>query len=254
MSNLWKVVSIVTLIAVVFTAAAVVVTKSPVVNAQPAAADQTTTQTGITVSAQGQVQVKPDVAYINLGVQTTAESAKGAMDENSAIMAAIIDKLTSMGVDKKDIRTGYISLTPQTQPVQPNESTTPKIIGYWANNSLTVTVYDLSQLGAILDAGITAGANNINGISFGLKDNTAAQNAALQEAVKTARAKADLVARELGLKVVGVQNVQVQSYSVPGPIYIEAALPAAKGGFAGSVPVEPGQITVSASVQVTFSF
>lgn len=255
MSNVWKVVSVVTLVAVILTAAAVVLVKSPVVSAQPAqGVVQTTTQTGITVNAQGQAEVSPDVAYVNLGVRTTAATAKDAMDENSTTMAAIIAQLTSMGVAKQDIRTGYINLTPQTQPVQPNDNSTPKITGYWADNSINVTVNDLAQVGAILDAGLSAGANTINGISFGLKDDSAAQDAALQDAVKTARAKADLVATGLGLKVTSVQSVQVQSYSMPGPIYADAAMAAGKGGFGASVPVEPGQITVNASVQVTFNF
>ena len=251
MSTFWKVVSIVTLVAVVVLASAVVIAKGPVALAQSAAADPSATSTGITISAQGQVTAKPDVAYINLGVSTTAPTAREAMAQNNSALATVIAKLESMGVAKKDMQTGYVSLNPQTTPVKPGEQGTDKITSYWASNTLNVTVNDLTKVGELLDAAITAGANTVNGIRFGVKDNSTLNDQALTAAVKTARAKADLVADGLGLKVTGVQSVSVDSYVGPEPVYAKMS---AAGARDASVPIEAGELTITASVRVTFNF
>jgi uncharacterized protein YggE len=134
---------------------------------------------------------------------------------------------------------------------KPDQTAAPQIVGYWATNSLNVTVKDVDQVGDILDAAIAAGANTIDGIRFDVNDNSALEDQALQAAVKNARAKADVVAAGLGLKVTGVQNVVVDSYT-PVPYYAGAVM-MGKGGD-GSVPVEAGEIRVNAMVRVTFTF
>jgi hypothetical protein len=255
MSTVWKVVSIVTLVAVIFTAAAVVFTRNGVVEARPAAQVKSTSeQSGIVVSAQGEVKAKPDVVYVSLGVRTMATTARQAMSQNNAAIAAVIAKIEALGVAKKDMQTGSINLYPQTRPIKQDDQQTETIVGYWANNTLNVTVNDLGKVGEILDAAITAGANSVGGIRFGVKDDTKLRDEALKDAVKNARAKADLVAAGLGIKVTGVQSVSVESYGSPGPVRVEYA--AAAMGKAGdaSVPVEAGEITYTASVRVTFEF
>jgi hypothetical protein len=107
-------------------------------------------------------------------------------------------------------------------------------------------------VGEILDAAITAGANTVNGIRFGVKDSSKLNDQALTEAVKTARAKADLVAEGLGLKVTSVQSVSIDSYVGSEPVYAKMAA----GGMrdSASVPIEAGELTFTASVRVTFNF
>lgn len=253
MSNLWKAVSIVTLVAVLLTAAAVVWTSNPVASAQPVQANTQASEKGITIVAQGQVTAKPDIAWITIGVRTTAVTARQAMDENNAAVAAVIAKLESMGIAKKDMQTGNISLYPQTKAPRPEEAGPEQIVAYWANNSLRVTVRNLGTLGAVLDAAVSAGANSVSGIRFGVDDDSKLRDEALKEAIKTARAKADLVAEGLGLRVTGVQSVSLESYATPGPVYYEVAAPAARMA-AGEVPVETGELTFTASVRVTFVF
>jgi uncharacterized protein YggE len=253
MSDTLKVVSFVALAVVIIVAAAVVLTRAPIVSAQTIQAASGQADTGITVSATGEAKGKPDVAYVNLGVRTTAETATDAMDQNTAAMNEVIAKLTDMGVDKKDMQTGTISLSPQMGPVNQDNPNTAQIVGYWATNSLKVTVNNLDQVGAILDEAVSAGANSVSGISFGLKDDSALQDAALQDAVKNARSRADVAAAGLGLTVTSVQSVTVDSYGGPTPLYIDFAS-AAPRAAAASVPVEPGEVTVNASVRVTFGF
>ena len=266
MSATWKVISIVTLVAVILTASAVVFTNTPLAKAKSAEAGQAANRsglsaaalaaegasaTGITVTGQGQVRGKPDVAYINLGVRTFGPTAKAAMDQNSAAMAAIIAKLQALAIAKKDMQTGSINLYPQTKPVKPDQPESEQIIGYWANNSLNVTINDVTKVGEVLDAAITAGANTAGGIRFGVKDEAGLRDEALKEAVKSARAKADLMAAGLGLKVTGVVSVAEEGYSGPSPV-ARYEVAAAKG--ASDVPVEAGELTFTASVRVTFSF
>jgi len=263
-STTWKVISIVTLVAVILTASAVVFSNTPLVKAKSAETGQTANRsglsatalaaegasaTGITVTGQGQVKGKPDVAYISLGVRTFAATAREAMAQNSLAMTAVIAKLEAVGIAKKDMQTGSISLYPQTKPVKSDQSETQQIIGYWADNSLNVTINDITKVGEVLDAAVTAGANTAGGIRFGVKDEAVLRDEALKEAVKSARAKADLMAAGLGLKVTGVVSVTEEGYS--GPV-VRYEVAAAKG--ASDVPVEAGELTFTATVRVTFSF
>ena len=252
MSSFLKVVAIVALVAVIVLAAAVVMSKGTVALAGPAQAATNANPSGITISAQGQVTAKPDVAYINVGVSTTAPTAQEAMSQNNAALAAVIAELENRGIAKKDMQTGYISLNPQTTPVKPGEQGTDKITSYWASNSLNVTINDLTKVGETLDAAIKAGANTVNGIRFDVKDDSKLNDQALTEAVKTARAKADLVAEGLGLKVTSVQSVSIDSYGSPQPIYAKVAGAGVRD--ASSVPIEAGELTFTASVRVTFNF
>ncbi len=266
MSTTWKVISIVTLVAVILTAAAVVFSNPPLVKAKSAEATQATNRsglstaalaaegvgaTGITVTGQGQVKGKPDVAYLTLGVRTFAPTAREAMSQNSAAMAAVIAKLEAVGIAKKDLQTGSINLYPQTKPVKSDQPESEQIVGYWANNSLNVTINDVTKVGEVLDAAIAAGANTAGGIRFGVKDEAKLRDEALKEAVKAARAKADLMATGLGIKVTGVVSVTEEGYSGPVPV---ARYEVAAAKDTSGVPVEAGELTFSATVRVTFSF
>jgi uncharacterized protein YggE len=259
MSTVWKVALLVTLVAAVFVAAAVLFTRNGEILGQPvqantlAAIGSATDQTGITIVAQGEVKAKPDVAYISLGVRTTAVTAREAMSQNNAAIAAVIAKMETLGVAKKDMQTGSINLYPQTKPIKQDDPSTEVIVGYWANNTLNVTVNDLGKVGDILDASVSAGANSVSGIRFGIKDDSKLRDDALKAAVQTARAKADLVAAGLGLKVTGVQNVSIENYGPSAPVYQYAGAAMAKSADS-SVPVEAGEMTFTASVRVVFKF
>ena len=275
MSTVWKVVSVVILVAVIVTATAVLlmsrrlndsdrsyrssadeVTAGPVATAAPEEAKAAGSQSGIAVVAQGEIRVKPDVAYVNLGVRTTAPTARVAMDQNNAAIAAVIARLETLGVAKKDMQTGSINLYPQIKPPMPptkDEPGTETIAGYLANNMLNVTVNDLSKVGEILDAAISAGANTVGGVRLGVKDDAKLRDDALSAAVKNARPKADLVAAGLGLKVTGVESVSVENLGVTGPMY-DQYVGGGKGGGDSSVPVETGELIFTASVRVVFAF
>lgn len=172
---------------------------------------QTTT---LNLSAHGETRVAPDKATISLGVVTEAPTAAGALSANSEQMNSVIAALRKAGIADKDIQTSGLNLSPQYDYVQ-NEP--PRLRGYQASNQVTVTVNDLAKLGAAVDATVKAGANQVNGISFGLKDPTAAENAARQDAVRALAAKAELYAKATGHRVSRLVNLSEGGGYMPSP-------------------------------------
>jgi uncharacterized protein YggE len=173
---------------------------APMAMAQAAApaADTMFRATTLNLAADGEVKAAPDMASINLGVMTEARTAQGAMQANSARMTEVMAALRKAGIAAKDIQTSGLNLNAQYVYEQ---NVPPRLTGYQASNQVTVIVHDLTKLGAAVDATVSAGANQVNGISFGLNDPTAAENAAREDAVKALQAKADLYARATGYRV-----------------------------------------------------
>lgn len=205
---------------------------------------------GITVTGQGEAAAAPDVAHLNVGVQTEAPSAQEAMAQNSTKMAAVIEALKRAGIPENDLRTSGVSLQPiMTQP-RSGEGAPPAVTGYRATNNLTVTVSDVSKTGEVLDAAVTAGANVAGGVRFGLKDETALRRQALERAARAARSEAEALAAALGVQITGVRSAAEESGA--GPIIrAEAMLADARSA---AVPIQPGQLTVNVRVRVTFNF
>src|SRR6188768_376804 len=139
------------------------------------------TQPSLNLSASGEVKVAPDMATITFGVVTEAATAQEAMARNATQMTQVAAALRRAGIAERDIQTSGLNLSAQYDYVQ-NEP--PKLRGYQASNRVTVNINDLTQVGATADAVVAAGVNQINGIGFGLKDPSAAENQARQIAVR----------------------------------------------------------------------
>lgn len=154
--------------------------------------------TTLNLSATGETTLAPDTANIALGATTDAKSAAQAMADNAARMNQAMAALKAAGIAAKDIRTSGLSLNAQYAFEQGQP---PRLTGYQASDQLHVTIHDLTRLGAILDAAVEAGVNQVNAINFGLADPTAAQNTARRDAVRALQAKADLYTQATGYKV-----------------------------------------------------
>ena len=209
--------------------------------AQTGAADPAFAATTVNLSADGEVRAVPDQATITLGVQTRAATAAQAMAADAAQMTSVMAALRRAGLGDRDIQTSNISLAaqydyPQGQP--------PRLTGYAASNDVTITVNDLARLGGTLDAVVGAGANQINGVSFGLKDPLSAEDAARRAAVAALRAKADLYAQATGYHVTRLVNLSEGGGYVPGPIRVMAMAKA----MGPTTPVSAGELTVRISV------
>ena len=208
----------------------------------PGAMFRTTT---LSLSAYGEVKAAPDMASISLGVQTLAPTAAEAMSQNAAQMGRIIATLKRSGVADKDIQTSGLNLNAQYAYEQ---NQPPRLTGYQASNQLTITVYDLARLGASLDAMVAAGANQVNGVSFGLKDPQAAEDAARLKAVHALQAKAQLYAGATGLRLARLINLSegANIAQPPGPIPMMAVRKAE--AFAPSTPVQGGELEVRVDI------
>jgi len=230
----------VTIIAIVLVSA-VALTRPP-----PTSLTNSATKT-IQVTGTGTVSASPDQAILYLAVQTQAATATQATSENAEAMATVIATLTTAGIDKNSIQTVSYTLTP-TYSNPANQSVPPTIIGYIAVNSIQVTVNDLGSIGKILDQAISAGANEVQGVSFTLSSSTLAtiQKQALQAALTDADGQAKALATTLGVTIVGPISVTPGYEFQPTNYSRFAATP--------QTPIESGTLQVTATVQVTYAF
>ena len=198
--------------------------------------------TTLSISAFGEVKATPDKATISLGVQTTAATAAQAMADNAARMTQVTAALRRQGVADKDIQTSNINLSAQYNYEQ---NKAPQLTGYQASNEVTVTVQDLRRLGPAIDAVTSAGANQINGVGFGLKDPQAAEDQARLKAVQALQAKAQLYAGAAGYRIGRLVNLSEGGGSQPVLYAPKVMTMAARQA---STPVEAGELTVRADV------
>jgi uncharacterized protein YggE len=213
--------------------------------AETTAVDPAFGATTLSLSAHGEVQATPDEATITLGVETKAAGAGAAMGQNAQRMNAVIAALRIAGVAAKDIRTSNLSLNAEYE-YPPNAP--PRPTGYRASNAVTVTIEDLSRLGPAIDAVTAAGANQIQGIGFGLKSSQAAEDAARLDAVRALRAKAELYAQASGYHVARLVNLSESGGYEPEPMRPMARVKMA----AAATPVSAGELTVQADVSAVF--
>jgi uncharacterized protein YggE len=210
-----------------------------------AGADTVFRATTLNVSAFGEVKAAPDMASISLGVQTHAPTAAQAMSDNARRMSEVVAVLKRGGIEAKDIQTSGLNLGAEYAYEQ---NKPPRLTGYQASNQVNVTVNDLARLGPALDAVVAAGANQVNGVSFGLKNPQAAEDEARRKAVQALQAKAQLYAGATGHRVSRLVNLsEGGGYAppVPMPMFRREAVMAQA---ADSTPVEPGQIRVRIDV------
>jgi uncharacterized protein YggE len=205
--------------------------------------------TTFSLSAYGETRVAPDMATINLGVQTDAPTAAEALKANGARMNQVMAALKKAGIAERDIQTSNLNLNAQYAYEQ---NQPPKLTGYQASNQVTITVRDLAKLGASVDATVNAGANTVNGISFGLADPRAAEDAARLEAVKALQAKAALYARATGYKDMRLVNLNEGGGYTPAPPPVPMMAFAAKREMADSTSVAAGELKVRIDVNATY--
>lgn len=206
--------------------------------ARPEAALGDTAGTDIvTTTGHGVVTAVPDQATVTAGVHTQAASASDALAQNAKLMSSVVAALEAAG--GSNLQTQQVSLYPQT-----NEQ--GQVTAYVADNTVSARA-KITEAGALVDAAVAAGANNVSGPSLAVSDRDSLYRAALGKALEDARAKAQALAKAGGFGVGPVSTVTEQSAGAPVPL-VEAR--AAAKTFA--TPVEPGTQDVTADVTVTF--
>ncbi len=202
----------------------------------------------LTVSGTGQARVAPDQATVRLGVLAQATTAREAQTQVNRSAQAVLDAIRKAGIPPERIQTIGLSLNPQYAQGRPDQG--PRITGYQASNTVTVLVEDLSKVGPVIDAGLTSGANNLDGVDFGLRNDAAARAAALTDAVGSARIKAEALARALRVKLVEIVEVAEGGVSIsPPPSPFRGRMAVAAEAMTAT-PVSAGEVGVEASVTV----
>lgn len=205
----------------------------------------------LNVNGTGQIFLSPDIAYIYIGVHTEEPTAADAVTANNEETQRVIEALKVAGVEAKDIRTTNFSIWPNQQYGPDGQPTGTR---YVVDNSVFVTVRELDNLGDLLDAAISAGANSINSIQFDVADRTDALKKAREEAVKDAKAQAQELADVAGMNLGEVQSISFYD-SAPMP-YLNSY---GKGGGgaavseAAAVPIQPGQLTLTVTVSMSYA-
>lgn len=199
----------------------------------------------LNLSAAGEVRLAPDMATLIFGVVTEAASAAEAMQLNARRMIGVSAALRRAGIAERDIQTAGLSLSAQYDYVQ-NEA--PRLRGYQASNRVTVIVPDLARTGEVADAVVAAGVNQIDGVSFGLQDPSAAEDQARRLAVRALQAKAALYAEALGVRLGGIRSLTEGGGYAPPPPMPMYRMAAMAESMDASTPVSGGELTVRVDI------
>src|SRR5688500_11954281 len=227
----------------------------------------------LTVSAEGKSFREPDMAVFSAGVTTQGDSAAAALAENSRAMTQVIAALKRAGIAERDIQTSNLSISPiyqdpnrdaimasrisgQPYVPPPPEASVPRIVGYTANNNVSVRQRDLDDFGTVIDTLAGAGANQINGPMFQMDNPEPALDEARLAAVRTARARAELYAEATRLRIVRILSLAEGGGSYgPQPVVFVTA---ERGSAAGAppppppAPVQPGELQMTTNITVLY--
>src|SRR5579872_3671215 len=218
--------------------------------AAPLAAQTPPVET-ISVTGTGHATLTPDRLTFTAGVQTSAPTVEEAVNENNSKMAAVIAALKRAGATDAEIRTSNFSVYPQQvyQPGQP-----PRVTGYEASNSVTVTKKgsEIAQASRLLQAAIGAGTNQSSGLNFEVSDTSRGRDIGLRAAFEDARAKASLLAEAAGRTLGRAISITEGNAAPPPPRAFGVQAMAAKAEAVSAVPVESGTTELSYTVSVVF--
>lgn len=204
----------------------------------------------VTVNASARVERAPDRAVATVAVETQAETAEAASQQNAQSMDAVLAALRNLGVSGEAMRTTGYRLNPVYIPAERGE-TGPRVGGYRAVNMVEIRVDSLDELGAIIDAAIAAGANRVASLHFELQDMESARLEAIGLAVEKARREAEVVARAAGQRLGLPHSIQTSSeVPFPRPMYAERAV--AMDMAQAQTPIESGTVTVTAHVTIVY--
>lgn len=216
------------------------------------AATETVNEHVIQTTGTGNVIGTPDRAQVTFSVQTENTNVKLAQADNAGKMAIVQDALIAAGIPRDALKTTGYNIYPVYE--ESKGLLTPKIKTYQVTNSLTVTLHNVSRTGEIIDIGVANGINQASSIEFMLSDEQAhvLRTEALKEAVFRARSDADTVSAAMGTTITGIQKAEIGTGYTP--VYFQNyAMDEAATRSAAATPIQSGDITVSATVTITYT-
>ena len=205
----------------------------------------------ITVTSRGEVQVTPDRARVQVGVETEARSAADAANQNNRKQAAVLNAIRALGIPSSAITT----LNYTVHPIHRwNENTKrSELTGYRVSNIVQVDAEKIEQAGPIIDAALKAGANRVAGLEFRLSDQARYRDSALVIAVQNARRQAEVVARAAGGTASELLEVNVMEMERPERFMV-AQMKAADASAAEATPVSEGTMTVTVMINTRWRY
>ena len=217
--------------------------------ANPVFADEVKMNRLITLTGHGEVRAVPDMAVINMGVVSSAETARAALDANTKAMTELMANLKAANIDDKDIATSNFSVNPRMDYGQ-NGGQVPKLVGYDVTNSVTVIVHKIDGLGALLDKAVTSGSNQINGISFSVSKPDEAMDEARKLAVKDATHKAQIYASAASINLGNIMSLSENGGMAEPQVMFSRAK--AMAADAAPVPIAQGSQILSVDVNISW--
>ena len=215
----------------------------------PAQAEDAKLIRSISLSGHGEVRMAPDMAVVTVGVLSSANTAREALDANTKSMAAIFAALKAAGIESKDMQTSNFMVSPRYDYGQ-NNGQPPKMVGYDVSNNVTVSVRKLGGLGAVLDSVVTSGSNQINGVMFQVSKPEAATDEARKLAVAEAARKAKLYTEAAGVGLGPIITISENGGNQPPPpVFARAEF--AKSA-AADVPIAQGEQVISMDVNIVW--
>lgn len=212
----------------------------------------------VSVSGEGKVSARPDVARITATILTESASLASAQGENSQKSGAVVTYLTQQGVAEKDVKTVDYNIYPQyTYPapcrsdICPLDTQRPRIIGYQIRSTYEITVRDLGKVNTILAGIVSAGVNEVGGVIFTIDKPDELKEQARKEAIAKARAKAVELARDLDRRLGRVTNF-AEGGTTPPIFYERGAALDGKGGGGFEPSVQPGENEIIVTVSITY--
>ncbi len=193
------------------------------------------------VSTSESIKVKPDLAYVDLGVTTTAMSAQEAQQQNATAATAMLEALKAQGIAEEDIKTTYLNIFQDYQ--DPTK--------YTMENTFNVTIRDINNVGKVIDAAIGAGANATNSPRFDISNRDEVYVQALGKAMQSAGAKAQNIAKSGGYEITSTKSIVENGTSSYAGRMMDGVA-ANEAAAMAPTPVAPGDIEVSASVTGTY--
>lgn len=212
-----------------------------------AAPQQETPRPTLSIDGQGTGTAAPDMATVTIGVTTQGKDAAKAQNDNAWVSNQIQAAVRGLGIEEKDIQTRNYSFYPNYSTDKDHRN---EVTGYTVNNSVIVVVRDIKLTGKVIDAALNNGANEINSLDFSASDTKAVRKVALLNAIQDARDKADIIAKGLGKRIVGIQNVSestgyIETRRFGGNMLMAVAKDAA-------TPIAPGSLSLTANVHIDF--
>jgi hypothetical protein len=208
----------------------------------------------MTVVGQGHIVLPPDTAIVTFGMETTGRTVHDAERQNGLVMSKVLERLKALQIENERIQTASFTVSPQYKPPSKRSDAPagpPEIIGFVVGNTVTVEIRNLEKVGPVIEESLSAGANQFQGLQWGLRDEQQAKVAALKQAALKAREKAAALSETLKVKLTRLMSATEESRIVRPVPRMARSMVAMEGGGA-EAPVFSGEMKVEATVTLVY--